>query len=227
MHTVSIISLHLTTVTDMETKTQKLIERWQYEIAVIQKDIEDLLYSRRQIADFEALIQQSDFAKNNIGLFWEHYKMNYLFFAVSKVFHQIDQDPRSISLINLLKSLVCNTKAINGNQWQKGTSIFDQQVIENFGKNILVDHSIVIADINKLEKDTMDVKLLRNKRIAHIDRGDKVIAEISAEKLNSAIDSLEVLTRRYLLLLTSCDYSSLIAKSDSWKTAFTQSWVSK
>lgn len=207
----------------MDKVTQQKIERWQRSMAVITSDVQGLLHSRQHIVTLESICNSNDYVKHNIGTFWTYYKINYLFFAVSKICQQIDEDKRSQSLINLLKDLLNSNQLITKRWWTQGNSVFNGIFEKRFGAGDYLDATIVCSDIQELKNATNEVKKLRNKRVAHKKKGDKVKSSISGNTLNGAIDKIEQLVLKYQALLTGGGAESLVAELDnSWSTIFTR-----
>ena len=101
----------------MNNIANQKIKKWQEDIEKITGDVEDLLYSKSQAEELERIIRANLFVQQNIGSFWEHYKLNLTYFLISKIWHQIDEDNHSLSLINLLKDLLSNHIFITKDWW--------------------------------------------------------------------------------------------------------------
>lgn len=203
------------------------IKKWQYEIEEISKDVEDLLYSKYQAEELEKIIKLNSFIQQNIGSFWEHYKLNLTYFIISKIWHQIDEDKKSLSLINLLKDLLNNHESITKVWWAgKSKWLSTNTFEEEFGK-ISLDPNIVCEDIHKLKIATQSIKQIRHKRIAHTDKNRKLESKVSYTKITEATNQIEKLVIKYLLLLTQSGRDGLTPVSDDWQIAFTKEWIVK
>ena len=202
------------------------IDNWQKEIETITADFEDLMYSKYQIEELEKIIRVNENVKRTIGSFWEHYKLNYTYFAVSKIFHQIDEDGDSSSLINLLNKLLCNYKAVTETWWiGDGMALSTDTFREQFGINGYLDPELISRDINSLLDITRDIRSFRHKRIAHKSKNETFDYQISNTKLNEAIAVIERLVIKYQLLLTQSGYETLTPVPDDWTEAFTTPWI--
>jgi len=204
----------------------KQIENWQNEIEIITSDFEDLMYSKCQIEELEKIIRANEKVKKTVSSFWEHYKLNYTYFAISKIFHQIDEHGDSSSLINLLNKLLCNYKTINEIWWVgDGMALSTETFREEFGANGYLDPESVSRDINSLLNITKDIKSFRHKRIAHKSKNETFDYKISNKKINEAIAVIEKLIIKYQLLLTQSGYESLTPVPDDWSEALTFAWI--
>src|SRR3989304_7237024 len=142
---------------------------WQREIGEITNDVEDLLYGKYQIEELERIIKGNSFVLENIGSFWGHYKLNYTYFVISKIWHQIDEDRRSLSLINLLKDLLKHHDLITKKWWvaRDPVALSSGEFEGNFGKGAFLDPEIVRGDVDKLKKITKEIRKFRHKRVGN------------------------------------------------------------
>lgn len=204
------------------------IKNWQEEIEIITSDFEDLMYSKYQIEELEKIIRANENVKKSVGSFWEHYKLNYTYFAISKIFHQIDEHSDSSSLINLLRSLLGNYKTITVKWWiGDGMALSSETFCEEFGKSGYLDPELVRQDINSLESITKEIRKFRHKRIAHKSKNKTFDYKISNTRLNEAIAVIEKLIIKYQLLLTQSGYETLTPVPDDWTEAFINPWIDK
>jgi len=209
----------------LEDKESK-IQQWQTEINEILKDVEDLLYSNYQAEELEKIIKSNIFVQRNIGTFWEHYKLNLTYFLVSKIWHQIDEDSDSLSLINLLNDLKYNYSLVTKGWWLAQSNLLTAETFEEKFGNISLDPNIVDQDIQDLKQATNEIKNMRHKRIAHTDKNRELYSEISHTKIINAIDQIEKLVIKYFLLLTQSGRNGLTPIPDDWLLAFTKEWIS-
>ena len=203
------------------------VKKWQKEIEVITGDVEDLLYSKYQAEELEKIIRANPFVQQNISSFWEHYKLNYTYFIVSKIWHQIDEDTRSLSLINLLEDLLANNSVITKSWWvsQGPNALSSSTFEEEFGKGDNLDLNLVCEDIQSLKDSTKEIKEFRHKQVGHKDNSGKFTSNISYTKIKEAIGQIEKLVIKYQLLLTQSGYESLTPVPDDWQVAFTKGWI--
>lgn len=209
------------------SETNQKIRKWQADIEKITGDVEDLLYSKSQTEELERIIRANLFVQQNIGSFWEHYKLNYTYFIVSKIWHQIDEDTRSLSLINLLKDLLANNVVITKSWWvsQGPNALSFSTFEEEFGKGDCLDSNLVREDIHNLKESTKEIKEFRHKQVGHKDNSGKFTPNISYTKIKEAIGQIERLVIKYQLLLIQSGYESLTPVSDDWQVAFTREWI--
>ncbi len=209
-------------------KTNQKIKRWQEDIEKITGDVEDLLYSKSQAEELEKIIRANPFVQQNIGSFWEHYKLNYTYFIVSKIWHQIDECPRSLSLINLLRDLLDNHSVITKSWWvsQGPNALSSSTFEEEFGKGDYLDPNLLREDIQSFKETTKEIKEFRHKQVGHKDNSGKFPSNISYTKIKEAIGQIEKLVIKYQLLLTQSGYEFLTPVPDDWQVAFTKEWIS-
>ena len=209
------------------SEVNQKIKKWQEDIEKITGDVEDLLYSKLQAEELEKIIRANPFVQQNVGSFWEHYKLNYTYFIVSKIWHQIDEDTRSLSLINLLKDLLTNHSLITKSWWvsQGPNALSSSTFEEEFGKGDCLDPSLVCEDMQGLRESTKEIKEFRHKQVGHKDNSGKFASNISYTKIKEAIDQIEELVIKYQLLLTQSGYESLTPVPDDWEVAFTKEWI--
>ena len=201
------------------------IKRWQEDIEKITGDVEDLLYSKSQAEELERIIRANLFVQQNIGSFWEHYKLNLTYFLISKIWHQIDEDNKSLSLINLLKDLLNNHTFITKQWWIGQSEWLSSETFEKeFGKESL-NPNILCQDIQNLKKVTTEIEQVRHKRIAHTDKDGRLASKISHAKITEATDLIEKLVIKYLLLLTQSGRDGLTPTPDDWQVTFTKEWI--
>lgn len=207
-------------------KNTKQIINWQKQIEAVTSDFEDLMYSKYQIEELEKIIRSNKRVMKTVGTFWNHYKLNYTYFAVSKIFHQIDEHQDSSSLINLLNDLLRNYKEITEKWWLgDGTALSTETFREKFGKNGYLDPELIGKNINSLLDVTKEIRSFRHKRIAHKSKNETFDYKISNTKINKAVVITEKLIIKYQLLLTQSGYETLTPVSDDWIETFTFTWI--
>jgi len=202
------------------------INKWQKEIEEITSEVEDLLYSKYHAEELEKIIKANNFVKQHIGSFWNHYKLNYTFFIISKIWHQIDKNSDSLSLINLLKDLLNNHKLITKKWWvSQGDFLSTEEFEDKFGEGEYLDPAIISEDIKNLEEAANEIKQFRHKNIGHKDNTGMFPSSISNTKVQEAMNQIETLVKKYQLLLTQSGYDSLTPVADDWQIAFTKPWI--
>ena len=177
----------------------------------------------------EKIIRANLFVQQNIGSFWEHYKLNPTYFLISKIWHQIDENNDSLSLINLLKDLLRNHIFITKDWWVAQNEWLSSKTFEDeFGKGDYLDPNLICDDVQSLKETTKEIKEFRHKQVGHKDNSGKFTSNISYTKIKKAIDHIERLVVKYQLLLTQSGYvnESLTPTPDDWQIAFTKEWIS-
>jgi hypothetical protein len=105
---------------------------------------------------------------NKGNSFWDLFKESYVALMVSAVCRQVDSDPRSASLINLLSKLLqADITTALTKDWYSGTYHRDNEIIPgfsegmgrgdfetHFGSKDFVDPAIIRVDLEKLIADT-------------------------------------------------------------------------
>lgn len=149
------------------------------------------------------------------NIFLDYIKINYVTAIIMAICRQVDEDPKSVSLINLLHEIYDNAEKITkkwfASHYQKaGTALGKKDFEENFGYLEHIDPSVVYADIGNLIFYTKDIKKFRNKRVAHRDKNKNIKFDIDFDTLNNAIDLIEKLIKKYYLLLTQSGIPQLL-----------------
>ena len=152
---------------------------------------------------------------NKPNIFLDYIKINYITTVIVAICRQIDRDPHSISLINLLYEIYDNAEKIT-KEWftsqyqttgvEHGSSDFKK----NFGSLKHINPAIIYADIGNLIFYTKEIKKFRNKRVAHLDKNKKIKFDIDFDILDKAINLTEKLIKKYHLLLTQSRMDKLL-----------------
>jgi len=225
---------------------KKIIKKWKKLLDEIINDLTNLVENRYIFNEIVTICKGNENLKED-NIFWQFLRINYVSSAVLNICRQVDTDPDSLSLINLLNEILQNPKAITkkwfASQYQKNI-IGDPKKIgdfkkvmfdvgkadfgNNFGKTNFIRKSIVNSDTRKLKRYTKSIKKFRHKRIAHLDKNRKLKFNINFNDLNNAIDVLEKTAFKYNLLLNQAAYAGgtlLPTIQYDWKKIFKEPWI--
>lgn len=227
---------------------KKIIKKWKGLLDEIINDLTNLIENRHVFNEIVSICKENEELKED-NIFWQFLRINYVSSAVLNICRQIDTNPDSLSLINLLNEILQNPKAITkrwfASQYQKNIKGDPQKMndfkkimfgvgkvdFENkFGIRNFIRKSMVNSDVQKLKRHTKSIKKFRHKRIAHLDKNRKLKFHISFNDLDNAIDVLEEATLKYNLLLNQAAYAGgtlLPTIQYDWKKIFKSPWIKK
>ena len=206
-----------------DTVKQK-IEKWQREIARIQNAVVRLLDYRRWNQVYEQIVAANPLLHPGIPVL-DYFRNIYGDYAVMAIRRQCRPQKDSVSLLWLLYDLKENVSFIT-RAWTR--DLYHQPtpggtVYLEYFANILADSSfkqfsdksgdaldpaIVQADIERLETATKEILSHSDRVVAHDDRRGPEF-EVNFDQLNGAIDAIEEITKRYILLFTGASMLSM------------------
>lgn len=206
---------------------EQKLTKWKKQLTQIQDDVRELLRGRKIFLDTFELIKRNKEAQKDIFSWWDYYKLNYTYFVLSKIYHQIDENPKADNLHNLLKDLYENCSMVSAEWWiGDGKSLSIDTFKEKFGGSTLTPANIY-ADLGDLLYSTKEVKEFRDKRIAHRDKSQAVSKEIDIKNIDESIDLIEKFVDKYTLLLEQRSLDLNIKDGDDWQKSFTIPWIEK
>ena len=175
-----------------------------------------IMENRYIFKEFVKIIENnSEINKSN--LFLDYIRINYINTIIIAILRQIDKHKDSKSLISFLYNIYNNTELITKEHFisqysnvERGNRDFE----ENFGNLKYIDPGIVYKDIENLLFCTKEIRNVRNKRIAHKDKG-KVLFEISFNVLDKAVDLMDDIFKKYYLLLGQNDKNCVVGLPSS------------
>ena len=201
------------------------MKNWKKQITQIQDEVKELLRGKKIFFDTVKIINENKAVQKDISAWWNYYKLNYTYFVVSKIWHQIDKKHSKGNLINLLQDLYENCSMISAEWWVgDGNDLSKDEFREDFGGKTLTP-SNVYADIGELMHITKGVKKFRHERIAHRNKSQTIKDKIALKNIEESIEIIERLTKKYTLLLEQRDLD-LNRGGDDWQKSFTISWIS-
>jgi hypothetical protein len=195
---------------------QKL-EKWQGDIARIRNAVVRLLDHRRWNRVYEAIVSANPQLRPGMPVL-DYFHNVYADYAVMAIRRQVRADDDSVSLVGLLEDVAENSSFItrawtrqlyerpltNGERYpqQMAHMLADgafTQFADSAGARL--DETIVRNDIERLRGATSKILGHSDRAVAHDDRrGARDPATF--DDLNLAIDMIEEIAKRYLLLLT-------------------------
>ncbi|MBE3128544.1 MAG: hypothetical protein IMZ60_02575 [Actinobacteria bacterium] len=220
--------------------------KWNKWIDVILSEITRLSIDRNIFWEVQEII------KNNPKIqkpskFYNFLRNIYTASALMGVRKQVKIDKDSISFARLLQE-ICDTPKIlskkrffanyKGSTVEKIAKLMESTVEEfesrNFdqfvGKTVnYVDPELIELDLKKLKLEAQKCEEYADRRVAHFDK--KVICNIPTyEELDSCIDYLEILMKKYYLLFRASHLNSILPVSQDkydWKAIFKEVWIPK
>lgn len=204
---------------------QKIKNRFKIIDTEIGKLVENKYYFekfKKYVDNSKTIDKEQDFL-NFIG-------RNYRLLSLIDVCKQIDEDPNSESLLNLLKDIKNNSSLFTKKWFTASYPNWTQDNFKRFSSknNKLVSVKKIDEDIKKIKKaikgqrfgkKRKSVRSLckyRNKRVAHFDQGKPEI-NVPLDDLKIAIDLLEEIILKYNSLLNGgCEESRLAGNVDDF-----------
>jgi hypothetical protein len=197
---------------------QQKIEKWQRDIARIQNQVIRLLDYRRWNHVYELIVAANPRLRPGIPVL-DYFRNVYGDYAVMAIRRQAKPHKDSVSLLGLLEDLAENASFITrdwtralyqqpspltGHQYDVDMATFlADSTFKQFadGSCEKLDMDLVRGDIERLKNATKEILTHSDRVVAHDDpRGPEF--QINFDGLNSAIDVIEDIAKRYILLLT-------------------------
>ncbi len=137
--------------------------------------------------------------------FLNYIKINYVTAVIVAICRQVDTNPDSVSLSNLLFEIYDNAEKITKkwfvSKYKKNKERGKKEFEEYFGNLEHIDPAIIYADIGELIFYTKKIKKFRNKRVAHLNKNKVIVFDIDFDTLNNAIDLIKEILMKYYILL--------------------------
>jgi hypothetical protein len=205
---------------------------WCRDLEVLEEAIDDLLENRNCFRGIRDLVAGNPaLGREDIIVPWMF--QNYASGMVLEVRKQVDKDPRSVSLINLLTSIEECPEALSRESYLEACgwpeepirTVHEQHFTERAGPGPWIDPAIVRKDKEELVNFVKPVREMANKAVAHRDRTGPPELPTYGE-LHQCIDQIVALFKKYNLLLRAKDYSprELELPAD-WNEVFCQPWI--
>jgi len=165
--------------------------------------------------------------------------------ALMGVRKQVKIDKDSISFARLLQEICDTPKTLSRKRFfanYKGSTVekiaklmestvedFESRNFDQFaGKTVnYVDPELIELDLKKLKLEAQKCEEYADRRVAHFDK--RVICNIPTyEELDSCVDYLEILMKKYYLLFRASALTSILPVSQNrydWKVIFKEVWI--
>lgn len=193
------------------------IEKWQREIAHIRTAVMRLLDHRRWNRVYEEIVRANPRLRPGIPVL-DYFRNVYADYAVMAVRRQVRSGKDSVTLAGLLEDLAANPSLItriwtrqlyeqpltSGHRYPQHMAhgLADRtfaQFADSTGERL--DAALVTADIDRLRAATKKILEHGDRVVAHDDKRG-ASGGATFDDLNAAIDAIEEITKRYVLLLT-------------------------
>ncbi len=164
--------------------------------------------------------------------FFDYLRDTYAITQAVAVRRQAEQSPRVISLGTLLAEVVGDSERLTRQRFVSQYDPDDQArgeeaFTDHFGGVVgeHLDPALVAADLDRLTAESERVVTYVDKNIAHLDR--RPVGDLPLfEDLNTAIDVVGDMFKRYVLLLTASSYAQLVpVAQERWEAVFDEPWI--
>lgn len=200
------------------------IGKWQREIHRIQNAATRVLDYRRWNRVYEQIVAANSLLRPGIPVL-DYFRNIYGDYAVMAIRRLCRPQKDSVSLLGLLNDLEENASLITRAWTQElyhqptpGGTVYPDDFANmladsGFGPfadatGDSLDPAIVHADIERLESAAKEILSHSDRVVAHDDRRGPEV-EANFDHLNTAIDAIEEITKRYILLLTGASMLSM------------------
>jgi len=152
--------------------------------------------------EFNSLANQYNNKKISFDLF-RFARRNYVTFMSMNIRKTVDHDPRTISLINILRDIAKNSGAFKRSWFLKqfpdgeGETLFK----EFFSNKDVLRRTVIKGDIDKLLRGTKKITDYANKWEAHWDKNRSKVARTTYRELDKAVGVVVKIYSRYYYLL--------------------------
>ena len=206
------------------------IKKWQKMLDGQINEMTDIL-ERKFILEETRKMIESNSAINQDNLFYDHFRINYVYAQIIQLSRMLDQDSRTESLVNLLTDIEENPEIFDRN-WRDEILklVSDPSTVETFGhaleeKSLTAD--AIAEDKCQLLCKFSPIKKYRDRQIAHKQsRGQR--PNLSFQKLDEFIEHLHKRVLVYAHFLNGSGYpdSGLmpIIQYD-WQAIFRVPWI--
>jgi len=219
---------------------QKL-EKWQRDIVRIREQVIHLANYRRWNRVYETVVNANPRLRPGMHLL-DYFRNVYGDFAAMAVRRQAKTHKDSISLRGLLEDLEKNNALVTRSWTQaeyrrphaNGTTYDDEMAdrlanafFDKFADDAgeCLRKELITADLARLASSTERIVTITDKSIAHDDRV-RTTETVTFDDLNGAVDVLEDLTKRYVVLLTGESLLSVVPYDTADSTAvFNFAWI--
>ena len=205
--------------------------RWRRWIKRLEPEVKELVVSMHIFTETRAIVA----ANREIQTpdeFHDWWSRNYAWAASVRVRQVCDVDPRSVSLVRLLKDIARTPGSITRRCFARPYRAEIQWVAERrfdtiAGKGaVRLPASVPAKDLKQLRQAESRIRVFVNKQVAHLDRMNRRRKLPKYSELHGAITLIERLYVKYERLLLSRGPGKLLPTwLDDWRSVFRKPWL--
>lgn len=209
------------------------VEKWPKQLEIIRDEVRNISLGSTVFWEVQRILEANPKARSH-RLFNDWLMTNYAVATAIGIRRQLDRDPRSVSLANLLadisRSIRINPDVLSRSAIEHLPPSLLKRAEEEFDRLAGVGTSKIRAshvelDLKKLVENIAikEIALFVNKRIAH--RDSAAVQKRMLGELDECLMLLARLVDRYLLLLTGHTSGIGPILPRGWKSVFTIAWI--
>lgn len=209
----------------------QILQKWQRWLDTIYNEVQRLLINRHIFWEVQQIIKSNPKIQTG-SAFYDFMGIIYPTAQVMGVRRQLDIHKGSVSFANLLKDIERNPQILSRERYLglcKGSKLPDDVHQSEFDRyagigNNYIDNNMILQDLIKLKHLAEKLRKYANKRIAHFDEGEFNNFPTYAD-LDSCLDYLELLLKKYILILRCEGGEILPVFVYDWKRIFRFPWI--
>lgn len=206
------------------------IQKWQKILEGQISEMTDILERRFIFQETKKIVQNND-SINKDNIFYDYFRINYIYAQIIQLSRILDQDPRTESFSNLLADIENNPEVFERN-WRDEINklVAPPQTLETFGNSLeekTLTSDVVSEDKCKLLCTFAPIKKYRDKEIAHKQAKGKK-PNLTFEKLDEFIDLIHGRILVYASFLHGSGYPEnglLPVIQYDWQEIFRTPWI--
>jgi hypothetical protein len=212
-------------------KRDPRLEKWLRWLNVIKLQVRDLVMAKYTFHEIQKMIAANPTIQKD-NSFYRYLTNTYVSHVVIGLRRQLKLDSQSISLVLLMQELIATPEVLSRTYF-KGLyagSVVEDRADGDFDKfskagAAHIDPDLIAADLSRLRSATVNCEEFADKRVAHHDKRDPKQLPTFNE-VDAAIDLLDELYCRYLLMFEAKSMSSLLPTWQyDWKEIFRVPWI--
>jgi len=206
------------------------IQKWQKILEDQIVEMTDILERRFIFQETKKMVEVNpDIQQSNI--FYDYFRINYIYAQIIQLSRMLDQDPRTESLINLLDDIENNSDVFE-RKWRDEILklVATPNTLQTFGNSLeekTLNPDVITEDKCKLLCQFAPIKKYRDREIAHKQaRGQK--PNMTFEKLDQFIDFTHERILVYICFLHGSGYPGgglMPVIQYDWQEIFRKSWI--
>ena len=206
------------------------IQKWQKILEDQIVEMTDILERRFIFQETKKMVEVNpDIQQSNI--FYDYFRINYIYAQIIQLSRMLDQDPRTESLINLLDDIENNSDVFE-RKWRDEILklVATPNTLQTFGNSLeekTLNPDVITEDKCKLLCQFAPIKKYRDREIAHKQaRGQK--PNMIFEKLDQFIDFTHERILVYICFLHGPGYPEgglMPVIQYDWQEIFRKSWI--